>query len=387
MFCKTILVLLAFTIMSCASNKLLINSTEPAIEPARNETPVFTIYAVGDAGEDNDQSRAVLDRLAFLALDDHQPGMILFLGDNIYPKGLAPPSETKAFEESKALLKWQTELLLSYNGQIIYIPGNHDWNEFKPGGLEAIKRQAEYLKSFQNANIRLLPENGCAGPVALNLNDDVLMLIVDSQWWIQDWEKELSMNEGCEIQSREELGAAVHQLIEENQHKQIVIAMHHPLFCQGPHGGHFGVRDHLFPLTKLVNWLWIPLPVIGSIYPAYRSWIGHPQDLKNPRYQSLKESILEDLNYNGELIFLAGHDHSLQYITSQDNHFLVSGAGAKHNPVANDKDLIYGHGAAGFMELNFFTNKSVELSVYEVDKDSNSHQIVFRQTLVESINQ
>jgi hypothetical protein len=158
------------------------------------------------------------------------------------------------------------------------------------------------------------------------------------------------------------------------------------LFSQGNHGGHFSVSDHLFPLTNAVDWLWLPLPVIGSIYPGYRSIIGHPQDLSHSKYKALKSAILEDLDYPGEMIFLSGHEHNLQYLTSGGNHFLISGAGAKQSAVANDKTLHYGHQSPGFMELSFFRDKSVQLTVYEVDPNKKEPEMVFRQMISGTLN-
>lgn len=359
------------------------NSTQPAIQPDAAMEPEFSIYAIGDAGVENEQSKAVLFHLSEMATKDAHPGLVIFMGDNIYPAGFEPSTDAEGHERSKSLLEHQTEALGSFAGQIIFIPGNHDWNEFKAGGLEAVRRQGAFLESLNDPRVRLLPEHGCAGPEVLQLGDQVVMIIMDSQWWIQDWSKEPGMNDGCMIQTREALKSTFHQLVRENSDKQILVAMHHPLYSQGHHGGYFTFRDHVFPLTKIFKWLWVPLPVIGSIYPWYRSFIGHPQDLKHPRYKSLKEAILNDLEYDGELIFLAGHDHNLQYVQSGKNHFLLSGAGAKQNHVADGKSLIYGHKSAGFMRLDFFGDQSAQLSVFEVDPFKNRSTLVFRQMIVD----
>lgn len=374
--------LFAFFFLSCAGKRLIINSAGSTVEQPPKETPEFTIYAIGDAGLDNQQSRAVIEQLANMAADDSHPGMVLFLGDNIYPAGFASPSDSLAHTESRNLLIRQTEALKSFGGQILFIPGNHDWNEFNAGGLEAIRRQGDFLKNLNDPRIRLLPEKGCAGPEVLQLTEDAVMLIMDSQWWIQDWRKEPGINEGCEVQSKDDLIRAFHSLIHEHRDKQILVAMHHPLHTQGHHGGYFTFRDHFFPLTKVVKWLWVPLPVLGSIYPWYRSVIGHPQDIRNPRYKSLKKAILDELDYHGEMVFLAGHDHNLQYSKAMDHHHLLSGAGAKQNHVANGRNLIYGHKAAGFMTLRFYPDRSIQLTVYEVDPDSGAHFIPFRKSIV-----
>jgi len=272
--------------------------------------------------------------------------------------------------------------LSSYRGRIIFIPGNHDWNEFKPGGLAAIRRQGNFLRSLNDPRIQMLPENGCGGPETLELAEDLVMIIVDSQWWLQKWNDEPEMHQDCPNDSREELIGALHQTIEEHSGKQIIIAMHHPLQTQGTHGGHFTFRDHLFPLSKVVKWLYLPLPVIGSIYPYYRSVFGHHQDIQHRNYTNLKRSVLAQFEEEDELIFLAGHDHNLQYIRKGNDHFLLSGGGSKQNAVANSKDLIYGHKTAGFMQLDFFSKNGVRLTVYEVDPDTGAFNVVFNRFIL-----
>jgi len=358
------------------------NSLAENIQQEPKEDPSFTIYALGDAGEVNDQSKAVIEQLASVTGRNQQPGMVIFLGDNIYPAGLPPEWNIEAYHQALDILMNQIYGLSSFKGKIIFIPGNHDWNEFKAGGLDAIRRQGEFLDQLDKSRIRLLPENGCGGPFPVELNDDLVMLIIDSQWWIQDWTKEPQMNEGCDIHSKDEFIKTFREQVVLYKDKQIVVAMHHPLYTQGNHGGHFTLKNHLFPLTSVVKWLYLPLPVIGSIYPYYRSVIGHPQDVKNPRYKSLREALLKDLDYDGEMIFLSGHEHCLQYITMDGDHFLVSGSGSKQTSIADAKNLVYGHKAAGFMELDFYKNNIVWLSVYEVDPAKESSKRVFSRPII-----
>lgn len=371
---------------SCATGKLYLNAPVNT-QSNPNKTPDYTIYAVGDAGELNAQSKAVMARLSEMASDDTQPGTVLFLGDNIYPAGFPPESNIKGHHYAQDVLMNQIFGLSSYKGQLIFIPGNHDWNEFKPGGLESIKRQGDFLRKLDDPRIRMLPENGCGGPVTIELNDRIVMIILDSQWWLQNWVDEKEMNAGCTNQTREDFIKALQQTVLEHTGKQIIVTLHHPLYTQGAHGGHFTVRDHLFPLSKVVKWLYLPLPVVGSIYPYYRSIFGHSQDTKHKNYRSMKDSILGALNEEEEIIFLAGHDHNLQYLVEGNDHFLLSGGGSKQNPIANADNLFYGHKAAGFMQLDFFEKEGVHLTVYEVDPDSGSSKMVFSRFIIENKNQ
>ena len=365
---------------SCATGKLYI---KPGGQPVQiNEEPGYTIYAVGDAGELNEQARSVMTALSKVSSDDHQPGMVLFLGDNIYPSGCPPETATEARKYAEAVLQNQYGPLHAFKGELVFIAGNHDWNEFKPGGRDAVIRQSNLLLGLNDERIRFIPKAGCAGPEGIQLTPEIFMIIADSQWWLQDWRKETDLHTGCETQSKEEFISAFRKLVKDHEGQQIIVVMHHPLYTQGGHGGHFTVRDHLFPLSKAVDWLYLPLPVIGSIYPLYRSIFGHPQDSSHPRYRALKEAVLNSLPAESEVIFLAGHDHNLQYIRKENDHFILSGAGSKLNSIADHKDLIYGHRAPGFVQLDFFKNSGARLTVFELRPGSDEPEEVFSRLII-----
>lgn len=370
---------------SCAGTKLYLKDASIPLSEESGERPDYTIYMVGDAGELNDQSRAVMMQVEAATKDDIQPGMILFTGDNVYPAGMPPETDTQEYRHAQDILMNQVNRFDAFQGSIIFIPGNHDWNEFNAGGLDAIKRQGKFLEQLNDPRIRMLPGNGCGGPVTLALNEHIVMIIIDSQWWLQDWTNEAEMNLGCEFDDRDALIKAIHQTIDANRGKQIIVAMHHPLYSQGTHGGYFTLRDHLFPLSKAVKWLYLPLPVIGSIYPYYRSVIGHPQDIRHKNYTALKEAIMDGVEDDDALLFLAGHDHNLQYIVKGKHHFLLSGSGSKQNAVANSKDLVYGHKVPGFMQIDFYNEDFVRLTIYEVDVVAHTSRKVFSRKIIDQL--
>ncbi len=63
---------------------MILNISGDAVQNTPKELPLYTIYALGDAGEINDQSQAVLKQLKSITTDDVQRGTVIFLGDNIY---------------------------------------------------------------------------------------------------------------------------------------------------------------------------------------------------------------------------------------------------------------------------------------------------------------
>lgn len=352
------------------------------MSPDDSEVPAFTIFGVGDAGELNDQSRAVMKSLAEATSGIVQPSMVLYLGDNIYPSGMPPPGMIEEYLHSQDILMNQIHAFENYAGRMIFMPGNHDWNEFKVGGLASIRRQGTFLDSLKDPRIDMLPAEGCGDPVGINITANTTLIIFDSQWWIQRWEKEEEMNKGCDIDSREEFVQSFRDIIDQHKGNQFIVAMHHPLRSFGPHGGYFTVRDHLFPLSKVVPWLYLPLPVIGSVYPVYRSFFGHPQDVKHKGYQSLKERIMEEVKDQPEVVFLSGHDHSLQYSTDGVHHHIISGSASKSNAVASHRDLVYGHKAAGFTQLDIYPGR-IRLTVYEIDPVTGIKNKVFNRFIVD----
>ena len=72
-----------------------------------------------------------------------------------------------------------------------------------------------------------------------------------------------------------------------------------------------------------------------------------------------------------------------EYITHGDDHFLLSGSVSKSNPIANHKNLVYGHKAGGFMQLDFFPEGGVFLTIYEVNDESGSLETVFSRFIIE----
>ena len=66
--------------------------------------------------------------------------------------------------------------------------------------------------------------------------------------------------------------------------RHTALLMHHPLITAGPHGGHYTWKQHIFPLTDVKSWMWLPLPIIGSIYPVSRQLGVSGTDASNPWY-------------------------------------------------------------------------------------------------------
>lgn len=290
-------------ISSCASYKTRFSkegaqwqsaSPDPALELRH------TMYLVGDAGNDSPENRApVLEYLKTKLGAESKNSSVLFLGDNIYESGMPPSEDSAARKVAEFRINSQLETLDNFKGHPIFLPGNHDWRGW---GVKGLKRQEKYIQKYINERRGkkdkeeyedyFLPLNGCSGPEVVELNDNVVVIIADSQWWLTDWDRDQKINDGCEIRNREQFRFVWENVVRKYRNKNVVIAMHHPPYTYGPHGGRFTIKQHIFPLTELNPNLYIPLPVLGSLSALFRATIGSRQDVANKHYKDLRTAVL-----------------------------------------------------------------------------------------------
>ena len=119
------------------------------------------------------------------------------------------------------------------------------------------------------------------------------MIAINSQWFLQTNERPYGSNSGCGVANETDFYAQLEDIIQRNKDKNIMVVAHHPLFSDGIHGGYFTLADHIFPLSIVYKYAFIPLPVIGSIYPFARKYGGISQDIPHPSYQAYKKGLME----------------------------------------------------------------------------------------------
>ncbi|GAB5400278.1 MAG: metallophosphoesterase [Aureisphaera sp.] len=348
---------LVFLVSSCATykTKLAQDSSNTATSQSSKQVE-STFYLIGDAG--NAETGSSTD--ALLSFQDHITGKdtskdhLIFLGDNIYEKGY--PEEGNPNEsEAKHRLEVQLKAAKVFGGNVVFIPGNHDWYS----GLSGLKRQEKSVEKSLGKNT-FQPENGC--PIEkIDISDEVVLLAVDTQWYITDWNKHPTINDECDIKTRHDFILELEGELKKNNEKTILLAMHHPAITYGSHGGYFNFEKHIFPFKAKV-----PLPVIGSLVTQIRAQGGvSPQDRYNKLYNELMNRLITLAKGNDRLILASGHEHSLQYTDLDGVKQIVSGSGSKNSAAALGDGAKFVSGASGFAELKVFTDGSSEVTFYE----------------------
>lgn len=322
---------------------------------------VARIILIGDAGEIDPEQSRVISHAAGHTIKGKTT--TVYLGDNIYPKGLGLPGSPEELD-TKETLRSQFSPMRAGGASVYFIPGNHDWDKSGPMGLEKIQAQTKFLQQQQDTALRMVPENGCPGPTLLPIAPSLSIVAFDSEWWLFPYHKK-GQHTNCESNSKAEVIQQMKQLAATHKDQVILLAAHHPFQTYGTHGGHFNIMQHLFPLRDLDKSLYIPLPVIGSIYSVVRNNFADRQDVKNKAYKEMIRRVDAAFADIPNLIHVAGHDHGLQFIKHEGKIQIVSGAGTKTSQVVKGKHLLYGRATQGYVVADLFQDKSISFRFYE----------------------
>lgn len=342
---------------------LLIIAVSPALAFQNNDPPIHSIFLIGDAGEPFENPVLIQLKKDLDKIGDR--GTVIFLGDNIYPKGL-PPVGHKLRPEAEIAINGQIKAVKDFQGNKFFIPGNHDWAQGKEYGLEWLNLQEKYVEAALDSQDVFLPSRGCAGPVEISLTDQITLVIIDTQTFLHKGTKP-NLSAGCGVSSPVQTAVLLKDILERNAHKKVIVTSHHPMYTYGIHGGVFSAKDHLFPLTasKKMKNFYLPLPIVGSIYPLYRTWFGNIQDTAHPLYQQFRDPMVSLMKLHPDIVHAAGHEHALEHIEKQGMDFVVSGAGAKNNAHVKQKgDAHFAQNTMGYARIDYFENGETVLKFY-----------------------
>lgn len=315
------------------------------LAPADIETSLFLI---GDAGEPDPRRRSpVLDSMTALLRAAPQSSMVVFLGDNVYPGGI--PEEGRAeYADARRRLQVQVDAVPP-GVRAIFVPGNHDWAGSGPFGLYSIRLQEQMLASMAGGkNIRMLPGNGCPGPVSVDAGR-LRFIALDTQWWLHGYIVRDAASK-CETDPATVIAALRREVSVEPAGRVVVVGAHHPLMTGGEHGGYCGIAG---PFKRLA---------------------GSSQDILSHINKVMRDSIEAAFAAKPPLVYAAGHEHNIQVLRGGPTvqYLLVSGAGAQSKVSCGvwlRESYYVAQHRTGFMRLDVMRDKGVFLRVYTYESN------------------
>ena len=342
---------LIFTACATLKKQVIVGSEKA--QPT-NKDIEHTFYLIGDAGNSNlGESSEALKAFKAELETANKNSTAIFLGDNIYPKGL-PDKSSEDYELSKHRIQIQTDAVKNFKGETIFIPGNHDWYS----DIKGLKNQEKIVEKALGKD-SFLPEDGCSID-KIHISDDIELIVVDTHWYINNWNDQPTINDDCEIKTRQAFLDEFSSLVKKARGKTTIIALHHPMFTNGSHGGQFSFASHMSPV-----------PVLGTLKNVIRKTSGIANvDLQNHYYNELQSRLVTLAQVNKKVVFVSGHEHNLQYLVEDNLHQIVSGAGSKVSAVRNVGGGVFGYGTPGYAKLMVYKDGSTHVSFYSADEDA-----------------
>ena len=248
---------------------------------------------------------------------------------NITKNGYDPKKKDRKKTE-ELLQKSLMEPLNSFNGTVIFMPGKNEWNL---NGHENIDDMESFIQD--NSKAKFWPNDGCPREIENLDMENVELLMIDSQWFLEDWDDHLYINSKCDIKTRDDFFAKFKDDLKDEQNKTVIVAIHHSVLTLS--------RQDFFEN-------------IGGL---------STEDYYSTKRQKLAGIIETFARMFPNVIFVSASDRNLQYIEHHGVPQIVSGAGG-HN-LENVRKADEGQFTSkkhGFARLSVYNDRSSKLELF-----------------------
>ncbi|MFC4635542.1 metallophosphoesterase [Dokdonia ponticola] len=339
---------------SCGLHSDLYRNTEDKTPVTnKNLDEYSSIYALANAGAyaKGSNEELLYSLKDYVSARSKEDDFLIFVGDNVHDNDL---TNTR----NKRQLQQQLQVSTDFKGTTLFIPGELDWNEEGIEGLESIE---ESIESFYKEEDHFLPKNGC--PLEfIDVDATTELVLINSQWYVEDWNKFKGFNDKCEIKTRTQFKAILADGLRKARHKTIIIAMHHPLYTNGVYGGEIPAEVVYRPTAENAF-----IPGAGIAWAFLRSQGGlSKQDRYNPLMNELMSAIELALLEAPRAIILSGHERVMQYIDHDNIKQVIAGTASSVKPGRLSKRGQFSSSKAGFSEIRRYKDGSSSVHFFEL---------------------
>lgn len=382
------LFLICISLSACATNKTFVGEQHrdwrtrvPLGEPSHR---VYILGETASLSRNNPTLTGLRQRLNNESAD----ATVVFTGSTTFA-GLpdsAAVDRTIVEEHIRHVLGFKDD----FDGRLVMLPGEGDWSNNKRGGLARLVELEEYVDDLFDKNV-VRPDDAFPGPDVIKLTDNVRLVALNTQWWLNQSERPFGETDDYELQEPADFLIRVEEILDDYADETVLFVGHHPLVSKGQRGGHYPVRSHLFPLTDVVESAYIPLPIIGSLVPLYRRLVGRSQDLSGRNYSKFREAMVRLLPDHDRVIYAAGHEHNMQYEYVRDGdsglHHIIAGATSATTSVMSGSANDFASPKTGYSVLSFYPDGSTWLEFIGSEEQSAAVSPVFRAQLLDELPQ
>ena len=358
-------------LFSCGSVKPFYKYDNGISNSFDQENVDFELFMVGDIGLESNTlgPEELVAQIKSVMRPNNKNQAVVFVGNSITSSGL-PDEETPQYTKLKDAITDCILTLTSRTDKVFFTPGNNEWTNGGKSSLENIQASEHFLEEVVVQKNILRPSQGCGDPEVVELTEDLILVLIDSQWLLEDNGDNGGKKSGCEIRNNIDFIAFMNDIVASNKNKNIVIASHHPVYANGKVGGNYPLSNHL-----------LPLPVLGSLVTGIKKIMGGPQELGHPHYEAYRAALLGGIQNCDGCITVSGHDNNLQYFEKSNNHFVVAGSGSKVDYVRKGDGAEFSSMSQGFTKIIHTKDSELWLEMYGLDKDTKKLQLLYRKLM------
>ncbi|WP_167597657.1 metallophosphatase [Leeuwenhoekiella sp. ZYFB001] len=311
---------------------LLLVLVLPALQTfAQDKEIEQTFYFTGNTGDaPNATTTSVLEAITTMSQKDAKATFVAI--GNITQQGY-PPKKKDRKEVETFLQQELMQPLEAFNGNVILMPGNNEWNK---NGHENLDDLESFIQD--NTEIEFWPNDGCPREIENLEMDNVELLMIDSQWFLEDWDDHLYLNNKCDIKTRDDFFAKFKDDLKDEQNKTVIVAVHHSILTLSQQN----FIENIGGLT------------VEDYYSTLRQ-----------KYAGTLETLASQFP---DVIFVSASDRNLQYVFDDGIPQIISGAASeKLDGVRKAKDGQFASKAHGFARLTVYKDRSSVVEFYETD--------------------
>ncbi|WP_299247056.1 metallophosphatase [uncultured Aquimarina sp.] len=280
-----------------------------------------SIFITANTSEDENQS--ILRNIESIS-NQTKNATLLIVGNTADPKSIKKGS-------SKTSVGKQLDIIADFNGAIIFTPG---YNEWKSAGYKNVRGIEKFIQ--KNSKAKYYPDDGC--PIKKkDISKNVVLVAIDSQWYLENWNKNIYINDDCDIKNRTQFFLEFESILKKNQDKIKIIAIHHPI--------------HTYSKQGLLS------NTAGTSI----------QDFENKQYRNFRNRITTLARQNENVIFVSGKDKNLQYINKYGIPQIISGAIGKTERVKKAFEGDFASTQKGYAKLDIYADGKTTVHYYSLE--------------------
>ncbi len=349
----------------------ILSSLVRTVEAQDNETHVYLVGNLADMEPGAPEATALASQIRTA-----RASVVLLFSGDISKSDLTDRQQrqTDSTRIRRLIVQWQVREDL----EMVFLPGDRDWSYSGSRGWENANILEEMLESLPYGNITWKPGHGCPGPMEVDVGENLTILVINTQYWNHPFEKPIPADALCKISSRDDFMEEFEDVLAEPRNRNLLVAGHFPMVSGGEYGGRMNLKKHVFPLTDLAPGLWVPLPVAGSFYPAYRQNIGSGMDIVNARYETFNEDLRNIVRDHPGLVCVSGHDYIRELIRADDSYFINSGALSKAGYTGRSEGQLFRGTGNGIIRLEYHADGNISARIFRQEGEELEEEAFFR---------